>query len=129
LPSRGGSASAQAHRARQNERRLAVSQNWQDETSLVFTNEVGEPIEPRTVQREFKQLLKAAGLPTSTRLHDLRHGAASMLLARGRSLREIMELLSHSSIQVTSDIYAHLSDEMKRSNATAMDETFSQARS
>lgn len=127
LELRRRASSCQTHRARQNENRLAAGPGWHD-NELVFSNEIGEPIEPRTLQRKFKRLLEAAELPLSTRLHDLRHGTASMLLARGKSLHEIAEFLGHSSIQITSDVYAHLSDEMKRANADAMDEIFSIAR-
>ncbi len=54
------------------------------------------------------------------RFHDLRHSCASLLLEQGASLREIMEQLGHSQIHTTSNIYAHISAEMKRELAAKM---------
>jgi integrase len=57
-----------------------------------------------------------AGLPRM-RFHDLRHGAASLMLAQGASLREIMDVLGHSTISVTADLYAHIAPEARRAFA------------
>ena len=55
------------------------------------------------------------------RFHDLRHSCASLLLAQGVPLSTIQEVLGHTSYAFTRDVYAHLSDELKRDAATAMD--------
>jgi integrase len=47
------------------------------------------------------------------RLHDLRHFFASLLIAQGVELKVVSELLGHSSIQITSDIYAHILPRVK----------------
>ncbi len=70
-----------AHRKAQTTERLAVGPVWQD-TGLVFTSEVGTPLEPRNVLRRFTTLAARAGLPQAS-LHTLRHSAASFLLAAG----------------------------------------------
>ena len=67
-------------RPRQDQERLVAGLDWQD-SELVFTNPKGGPLEPLTLHRDCKRLLRAAELPTETRFHDLRHTAASLLLA------------------------------------------------
>jgi integrase len=63
---------------------------------------------------------RAAGL-RRIRFHDLRHSAASTLIAKGVHPKAIQELLRHSSIQLTMDTYGHLFDEMQRETADKMD--------
>jgi hypothetical protein len=61
------------------------------------------------------------------RFHDLRHSAATLLLAQGVHPRYIMELLGHSSISLTMNTYRHILDEMKRETARQTDAVFSPA--
>lgn len=106
-------------RARQAQERLASGLRWQD-TELVFTMANGAPIEPITLHRDFKRLLSTAKLPTAMRFHDLRHSAASLLLAEGVHLRVIMELLGHSSISLTANTYSHVMPAAMREVADKM---------
>ena len=108
------------HRARQAQDRLATGAHWQDR-DLVFANRVGAPIEPIILHRDYKALLKKADLPPTLRFHDLRHSAASLLLAQGVHPRAIMELLGHSSISVTMNTYAHVFPAMMREAADKME--------
>jgi integrase len=64
-------------------------------------------LEPRNLFRAFKAKLKRAALP-DIRFHDLRHSAASLMLAQGVPLRVVMEVLGHSSISVTANTYSHV---------------------
>ena len=109
-----------SRRARQAEERLAAGPAWQ-ENGLIFTTPIGTPIDPRNLHRRFKALLKMAGLPAATRFHDLRHACATYLLGEGLSLRTISDLLGHSSISVTSDVYAHVAPQMLEEAARKMD--------
>ena len=109
-----------AHRARQAQDRLVAGLSWEDH-GLVFTNRIGRPIEPILLHREYKGLLKKAALPTTLRFHDLRHSAASLLLAQGVHPRAIMELLGHSSITVTMNVYGHVMPAMMREAADKME--------
>jgi integrase len=68
-----------AHRARQAGWRLAAGPAWTD-TRRVFTHRDGTGLHPHAVTAHFRELTKAAGLPP-IRLHDLRHGAATLALA------------------------------------------------
>ena len=70
--------------------------------------------------RAFKSLLHKVGLP-DFRFHDLRHSAASLLLAQGVPMRAVMELLGHSNIGTTADIYSHVMPAMMRDVASKMD--------
>jgi len=107
-------------RAQQAQERLLAGGQWQDQ-DLVFTGPNGAPLEPVTLNRSYKALLKTAGLPVATRFHDLRHSAASLLLAQGVHARVIMELLGHSSISVTMNTYGHIMPAALREAASTMD--------
>jgi integrase len=69
-------------------------------------------------------VLKRANLPATTRVHDLRHSAVSLLLAKGVPLKLAQDLLGHGSIAVTSAFYAHIADEMKEQTADTVDAMF-----
>ncbi len=111
-----------SHRARQAEERLAAGTEWLDTMGLVFTTATGRPIEPVLLHREYKVLLEKAELPKSTRFHDLRHSAASLLLAQGVPPKMIADLLGHSRIGITMDLYGHILPAMRRETADVMDQ-------
>jgi integrase len=110
-----------AHRARQAQERLTAGPSWQDR-GLVFTNRTGQPTEPIVLHRDYKALLEKAELPLTMRFHDLRHSAASLLLAQGVSPKMIADLLGHSRIGITMDLYSHILPAMRRDTADAMDQ-------
>lgn len=71
---------------------------------FVFTNTRGDPIEPDRLGELLHRLVRDADLPL-IRLHDLRHGAASLSLAAGNDLKTVQTMLGHSSIVLTADTY------------------------
>ena len=73
------------------------------------------------INRHFKPLLKAAGLPP-IRWHDLRHTCATLLLARNVNPKLVQHLLGHVSITMTLDRYSHWIPSMGRHAADGMDE-------
>ncbi|MFJ6855264.1 tyrosine recombinase XerC [Streptomyces sp. NPDC091271] len=93
------------HRAQQDRDREKWGSAWA-ETGRVFTRENGELLHPAKVTRRFIELYEEIGLPP-VRLHDLRHGAATLAHAAGAGLKDIQEMLGHSSI-TTSDTYTSL---------------------
>lgn len=102
------------HRARQAEERLRAGPLWQgDRWNLVFCNEIGGPLAGAEVTRRFQAKLAALGLPRQ-RFHDLRHAAATFLLAQGVPLRVVMEVLGHSTITTTANVYGHVLPELQR---------------
>lgn len=93
------------HRRRQLEDRLRAGDLGQD-TGLVFTTQVGTPIDPRHLLRHWYGVRCAVGLPKA-RFHDLRHGAATLLLAQNVHPKLAQELLGHSRVSITLDLYSH----------------------
>ena len=73
----------------------------------MFARQDGCPIAPDHLTKRFSQLAKAAGL-RAIRLHDLRHGQASLMLAADVPLAVVSKRLGHSSIALTADTYSHL---------------------
>ncbi|MQY04534.1 tyrosine-type recombinase/integrase [Actinomadura macrotermitis] len=104
-----------AHKARQNAERLAAGNAW-TETGFVFTTPTGQPVMPNDITDDFEQLSMEAGLP-SIRLHDLRHGAASILLAAGHDMKVVQETLRLSSITIAADIYTSLLPQLAQQSA------------
>ena len=109
-----------AHRMAQDQERLAAGSGWV-ETGMVFTTRRGTLLDQRSMLRKFYPILKAAALPR-IRFHDLRHSAATLLLAQGVHPRLIMELFGHSSISLTMNTYGHVLEDMKHETARKMDE-------
>lgn len=106
----------------QQDERHFLGTAWK-EHGFVFASEVGTPLHPRNVTRHFKALLKRADLP-DIRFHDLRHTAVSLMLkGKNKSYKEISEIVGHSSIAVTMDIYGHIDKEDKARVLSALAET------
>jgi integrase len=112
-------AALKAHRTRQREDRLAAGGTWND-SGFVFTSPIGTALEPRNVTREFHVLLASADLP-AVRFHDLRHTAATLLLAQGVDPRTIMETLGHSQISLTLNTYSHVLPALQADAAAKLD--------
>lgn len=70
----------------------------------VFTDRRGQAVRPERLTGAFRDAVISTGLPP-VRLHDLRHGAASLALAAGVDLKIVQDLLGHSTIITTADIY------------------------
>ena len=87
-----------------------------DDVTAVFTRADGEPVHPDYVTRHFARLIRAAGLPP-IRVHDLRHGAATLALASGVALKVVQEMLGHSSITITADTYTSVLPQVARAAA------------
>lgn len=85
--------------------------DW-DREGLVFTNELGGPIDPRADHAAWERLLVRAGV-ADTRLHAARHTAATFMVASGTDIRVVQEILGHSHINVTAG-YADAGQEVKR---------------
>lgn len=112
--------SLKRHRARQSTERLAAAY-WED-TDLIFTSRTGGVLRTATAtDNVFKPLLERAGLPLSTRFHDLRHTAATLLLSRGVDVVSVQRLLGHASAAMTLDVYSHFVPSMGEATASAME--------
>jgi integrase len=100
-----------AHRRRQQTEAKLAGQRWED-SGYVFTTVDGSPLHPDWLTRTFGRLVNDSGLPP-VRLHDLRHGAASLAHAAGADLKTVQELLGHSSIVLTADTYTSVLSQMQ----------------
>ena len=108
------------HRATQAEERLRAGAAWDDQ-ELVFSNQIGRPIAAgNLLRRSFEPLLKRAGLPR-IRFHDLRHTSATLLLGQGVHPKIVAEMLGHTQISTTLDLYSHVTPTMQRQAAEAFD--------
>ncbi len=94
--------------------------NW-IENDYVFVTRSGRPIEPRALYRTFTGLAAKAGLRT-VRLHDARHGFATLMADAGVEPRLLMELMGHSEIGITMNVYTHVVEKSKREAIKIMDE-------
>lgn len=90
------------------------------EHGLVFTTRTGRPIEGSNVLRSFHRLTDTAGV-RRIRVHDARHGAATLLAAGNVHPRVAMEILGHSKIAVTMEVYTHVPDALKREAIAHLD--------
>jgi integrase len=84
----------------------------------VFTHADGEPLSPSYLTHKFNDLVEATGLPP-VRLHDLRHGAATLMLLAGEELKTIADQLGHSSVVLTADTYLSVAVELGLKAAAA----------
>jgi integrase len=99
--------------------REKAGDGWQ-ESGHVFTTRTGRPIEPRNLYRSFTRVAKSAGLRV-IRLHDARHGCATLLTAAGVAPRVVMEILGHSQIAITMNTYTHVVQDTQREAVSHMD--------
>ena len=98
--------------------RQAAGDAWVD-SGLVFASRLGTPLDPRNVYRDFVTLCERIGLGR-WHPHELRHSAASIMLARGVPIEVVSDLLGHSSIRITADVYGHVQEPQRLAAAEAM---------
>jgi integrase len=113
-------AALRVHRKRHLEERMHKAGLWQ-EKELVFPSAVGPPLWGGNLNRTFKARLQRAGLPKSTRFHDLRHTCATLLLKQGVNPKFVQELLGHADISLTLNVYSHVLPDMGAAAAGAME--------
>ncbi|MFB7367141.1 tyrosine-type recombinase/integrase [Streptomyces hydrogenans] len=105
------------HRERQEADRAEWGPAWVN-TGLVFTQEDGSWLHPGKVTDLFERLVAASGLPP-IRLHDLRHGAATLMLAADIDIKIVSDTLGHSDTRITRDIYQSVLPHVGKSAAEA----------
>ena len=110
------------HHQRQVAERLACPIPWGDER-LVFTTELGTLVDGKNLLRFFKRHVEKAGLdPKEFNLHSLRHSAATLLLSEG-----VSEMLGHSSVRISLDVYSHVLPHLQEEAAAKMDQVLTGA--
>lgn len=103
--------------------RLRAGSKWSD-SGYVFVTEFGEPSDPRNALRALQVAAERAELP-GVGLHTLRHTAASLMLANGVPISTVSRIMGHASIQVTVDIYGHVSPDVARDAFDVLDAALS----
>jgi integrase len=89
----------------------------------VFSTKTGTPISVHNVHnRSWRPMLKKAGLPETTRMHDLRHSCISLLLAQGIPVKVVSEMAGHADVSITLSIYGHVLPDMQSTAADGIDE-------
>lgn len=97
------------HRIRQLELKEFLGDDWRSKHDLVFTDTKGNAVYERHLgTRNFKAVLKHAGLPMDFRLYDLRHGCATLLLVANVPAKIVAERMGHASVTQTLDTYSHV---------------------
>lgn len=82
--------------------------HWRDDKTIpLFMGARGKKLQPAVFQRTVQTLRRKLGLPESLTPHAMRHAFATHLLSRGAELRDIQELLGHSSLSTTQR-YTHV---------------------
>lgn len=110
------------HRSIQLEDQRKAGKYWQ-EHDYIFCTSTGNHLSPNYVVDVLKKLLQRAELP-NIRFHDLRHSAATLLFKMNVHPKIVQELLGHSNISITLDIYSHVLPGMQKDAISDLDKAF-----
>jgi integrase len=115
-------AQLREHEADQQVERFAAGDAYVD-SDFVFASPNGKSLSDRTLTEcHFKRILKAAGLPSTIRLYDMRHTHATLLLLANVNPKVVSERLGHSSVTLTLDTYSHVLPTMQRGAADKLED-------
>lgn len=106
------------HCEKQETERTLAGKVWTN-YDLVFTSEVGTPVDPDNLKRVRYELMERAGVPR-IRLHDLRHLHASLMIKGGADPKLLADRLGHARASFTLDVYTHLFDEQRQAAAVSL---------
>lgn len=101
-----------SHLSDQEQERQHLGAKWPD-SGFVFTTPIGTPIDPDNCSKAVRAACKQAGIRI-VRMHDFRHGCVSVLLGLGVPPRTVMEIAGHSGLEMTMNVYAHVTLDDKR---------------
>jgi integrase len=114
-------ARLRSHKTGQRAEHMKAGVIWSDR-GYVFTDELGEPLHPEYLSTRFETLTDRAKL-RRIRLHDLRHTAASQMIAAGAPPKVVAELLGHASPTITQTIYQHVMPGMSEAAGERLSES------
>ncbi|USK46310.1 tyrosine-type recombinase/integrase [Cytobacillus oceanisediminis] len=101
------------HKKYQNQNKIALNDIYHHNLNLVLCRNDGNFMPKSSLFNAFSRILKKADLP-SLPIHSLRHTHAVVQLEAGADMKYVQERLGHGSIQVTSDVYAHISKKIEK---------------
>jgi integrase len=115
-------AALRRHRTHEAERRLVAGPIWTVDprwADLVFTSEVGTPVDPSHARRDFKKVCAHAGVPGLS-LYEMRHTVASLMVDADVPLREVADLLGHKDLEMVVKRYRHRTDGVVKSHVAVL---------
>lgn len=101
------------HQKYQNQNKLALNDSYHFELNLVFCRNDGNYMPKSSLFNSFSRILKRANLPALP-IHSLRHTHVVLQLEAGASMKYLQERLGHGSMQITSDVYSHISKKLDK---------------
>ena len=115
------------HKTRQLEQQLSAGGEWSNKLNLVFTDRNGGPLEATIPNRIMTRVLRKAGL-RHRGIHSLRHTTGTRMMELGVNPKVVAELLGHSDVTVTLNLYSHVAPTMQDDAAARMDAVLAQGR-
>ncbi|WJQ79276.1 site-specific integrase [Brevibacillus brevis] len=103
------------HLSYQNKNKLGFDELYHHDLNLVLCRKDGNFIPKSTLFNAFSRILKKVNMP-SMPIHSLRHTHAVLLMETGADMKYIQERLGHGSMQITADVYAHISKKIESDN-------------
>jgi len=113
-------ATLRRQRSCQAEAQLKAGPLWDNPHQLVFTDELGGPLDQWKADHSFRAIITAAGLE-GVRFHDLRHTYAVNAIRAGDDIKTIQGNLGHATAAFTLDRYGHFTERMKQDSAARME--------
>lgn len=93
-----------------------------DDQGWIVCKDNGEMIKPKYFSKNFINMIKSKKLKR-IRFHDLRHSCASLMLSSGVAMKTASQILGHSSIAITADLYTHVTQDNKKLAARQVADT------
>jgi integrase len=109
------------HKKYQNQNKTALNVSYHFDLNLVLCRNDGNYMPKSSLFNSFSRILKKCGLP-SLPIHSLRHTHAVLQLEAGADMKYIQERLGHGSIQITSDVYSHISKKIEKKRMNQFEE-------
>ena len=100
-------------------REAKAAANMWEKTGFVFATAFGRPVDPRNIYRTLQVAAKKAKIEGAG-VHTLRHSWASAMMESGENIKVVSEILGHSSVAITGDIYVHTTSDSKRAAMASM---------
>ncbi|GLV61745.1 site-specific integrase [Bacillus mycoides] len=119
--SEGLASDLRFHQKYQNQNKIALNDCYCFEFNLVFCRNDGNYLPKSSLFNSFSRILKKANLP-SLPIHSLRHTHAVLQLEAGASMKYLQERLGHGSMQITADVYSHISKKLDQEAMTKFEE-------